>query len=204
MPATARRLHALFGVAILLAVTGCDLYVPIFHEDPTIVSEDRSEAARELDETIRSDIISALVEQEVGTLKNVTVDVYEQRVLLVGTVTQESLREKAEKVASSAQGVEQVINEIQVVEDSSPRDKAEDLSIENRLKAALRDSSAVNSFNLRWHSVNGTVYMFGRATSDGEADAAAGVARTIPGVRDVVDHIAVRAPNAGRSWIGLP
>jgi osmotically-inducible protein OsmY len=204
MPATARRLHALIGVVIMLAMTGCDLYIPIFHEDPTAVSGDRSEAARELDDSIRSDILSALVEQEVGTLKNVTVDVYEQTVLLVGTVTQETLREKAAMVASSAQGVEQVINEIQVVEDSSPRDKAEDLSIENRLKAALRDSSAVNSFNLRWHSVNGTVYLFGRATSDGEADAATGIARTVPGVRDIVDHIAVRAANAGHSWIGSP
>lgn len=198
---TARCLGLLFGAAALLTVTGCDLYIPIFYEDPTTLSDGRSEEAQQLDDRIRGDILSALVEQEVGTLKNVTVDVYEQDVLLTGTVTGPEARDTAGAVAASAEGVGKVINEVQVMKDSSLRDKAEDLSIENGLKASLRESAKINSFNLRWHSVNGIVYIFGRAQSEDERDRALEIARSVPGVKDVVDHIEIQVPDGGHSWL---
>ena len=198
---TARRLGLLFGVAALLAMTGCDLHIPLFYEDPTKLSDSRSEEAQELDDRIRGDILSSFVEQEVGTLKNVTVDVYEQDVLLTGTVTGPEARDTAGAVAASAEGVGKVINEVQVMEDSSLRDKAEDLSIENGLKASLRESTKINSFNLRWHSVNGVVYMFGRAQSENERDKALEIARSVLGVKKVVDHIKIQAPDGAHSWL---
>jgi hyperosmotically inducible protein len=198
---TACRPARLIGLAALIFVAGCDIYIPIFHEDPTKITEDRSEADKQVDDRIRGDILSGFVEEEVGTLKNVTVDVYERRVLLTGTVATEEVKETAGSVALSAEGVEQVINEIQVTKDTSLRDKADDLSIENRLKARLRKSTDVNSFNLRWHSVDGVVYMFGRTKSNSEKEKAIEIARSVPGVRDVVDHVAVQPPEGGQSWL---
>ena len=198
---TARRLRLLFGAAALLAMTGCDLYIPLFYEDPTMLSEDRSDEAKQLDDRIRGDILSAFVEQEVGTLKNVTVDVYEENVLLTGTVTDPEARNTADAVAASAEGAGDIFNEIQVMKDSSLRDKAEDLSIGNRLKASLRESTKINSFNLRWSVVNRVVYIFGRAKSQRERDNALEIVRSVTGVRDVVDHIAVRPPDGAQSWL---
>lgn len=198
---TAGRPGLLIALVALLALTACDIYIPIFHEDPTTLSEDRSEEMKQQDDRIRGDILSAFVEREVGRLKNITVDVYEQNVLLTGTVTGLQARDTAGVVAASAEGVGGIINEIQVIEDSSLRDKTEDLSIENMLKASLRKSNKINSFNLRWHSVNGVVYMFGRAKSQQERDKALQIARSVKGVRDVIDHIVVRAPDGEHSWV---
>ena len=198
---TAGRPGLLIALVALLALTACDIYIPIFHEDPTTLSEDRSEEMKRQDDRIRGDILSAFVEREVGRLKNITVDVYEQNVLLTGTVTGPQARDTAGVVAASAEGVGRIINEIQVIEDSSLRDKTEDLSIENMLKGSLRKSNKINSFNLRWHSVNGVVYMFGRATSQQERDKALQIARSVKGVRDVIDHIVVRAPDGEHSWV---
>lgn len=198
---TAGRPGLLIALVALLALTACDIYIPIFHEDPTTLSEDRSEEMKRQDDRIRGDILSAFVEREVGRLKNITVDVYEQNVLLTGTVTGPQARDTAGVVAASAEGVGRIINEIQVIEDSSLRDKTEDLSIENMLKASLRKSNKINSFNLRWHSVNGVVYMFGRAKSQQERDKALQIARSVKGVRDVIDHIVVRAPDGEHSWV---
>lgn len=198
---TAGRPGLLIALVALLALTACDIYIPIFHEDPTTLSEDRSEEMKRQDDRIRGDILSAFVEQEVGRLKNITVDVYEQNVLLTGTVTGPQARDTAGVVAASAEGVGRIINEIQVIEDSSLRDKTEDLSIENMLKGSLRKSNKINSFNLRWHSVNGVVYMFGRAKSQQERDKALQIARSVKGVRDVIDHIVVRAPDGEHSWV---
>lgn len=198
---TARLFGPFAGFVAFLALTGCDIYVPILHEDPTALSEDRSEEAKQQDDRIRGDILSAFVEQEVGTLKNVTVDVYEQNVLLTGTAAGPSARDTAGTVAASTKGVATVINEIQIMKDASLRDKAEDLSIENRVKASLRESTGINSFNLRWRCVNGVVYMFGRAMSDSERDRALAIVRSVSGVNEVIDHIAVRPPDGGQSWL---
>jgi osmotically-inducible protein OsmY len=198
---TARRLGPFAGFVALLALTGCDIYIPIFHEDPTTLSDDRTEEVKLLDDRIRGDILSGFVEQDVGTLKNVTIDVYEQRVLLAGTVTAQEARETAGAVAASTQDVASVINEIQAMKDSSLRDKAEDLSIENRIKANLRESSAVNSFNLRWRSVNGVVYLFGRVVNEQERDKALAIVQAVSGVKDVVNHIAVRPHDGEQSWL---
>jgi hyperosmotically inducible protein len=198
---TARCLGPLFWGAMLLALTGCDINIPIFHEDPTTLGEDRSDEAQQEDDRIRGDILSAFVEQEVGTLKNVTLEVYERNVMLTGTVTGPEAKDTAGTVAASAKGVGNIINEIQVMEDSSLRDKAEDLSVENRLKASMRESRKINSFNFRWHSVNGIVYMFGRAQSQKERDKALEIARSVKGVKDVVDHIEVRLPDGAQSWL---
>ncbi len=198
---TARCLAPAFGVAALLALTGCDLYIPIFYEDPTTLGEDRSEEAHQLDDRIRGDILSAFVEQEVGTLKNVTGDGYEENVLLTGTVTGPEARDTAGAVAASAEGVGDIINEIQVMNASSRRAKADDLSIGNRLKASLRESTRINSFNLRWSVVDRVVYIFRRAKSQRERDKALEIVRSVRGVRDVVDHIAVRPPDGVQSWL---
>jgi hyperosmotically inducible protein len=198
---TARRFGLLFGAAALLALTGCDLYIPLFYEDPTTLSEDRSDEAKQRDDRIRGDILSAFVEQEVGALKNVTVDVYEENVLLTGTVTDPEARNIAGAVADSAEGAGDIFNEIQVMKDSSLRDKAEDLSIGNGVKASLRESTKINSFNLRWSVVNRVVYIFGRAKSQRERDKALEIVRSVKGVRDVVDHIVVRPPDGAQSWL---
>lgn len=198
---TARQPGLFIIIVALLGLTGCDLNIPIFHEDPTTLSEDRSEETRQQDDRIRGDILSAFVEQQVGTLKNVTIDVYERNVLLTGTATSATAKETAGAVAVSAKDVDNIINEIQVIEDSTLRDKAEDLSIENMLKSDLRKAAGINSFNLRWHSVNGIVYMFGRAKGDVERDDALNIARAVEGVRDVIDHIVVRAPDGAHSWV---
>ena len=186
---------------MLFAVTGCDIYIPIFHEDPTEISEDRSDEAKQEDDRIRGDILSAFVEQDVGALKNVTVDVYAKNVLLTGTVAAKDSRNRAGAVAASAENVGKIINEVQVMEDPSLQDKAEDLSIENMLKASLRDSTRINSFNMRWHCVNGIAYMFGGASSQDERDRALEIARLVKGVKEVVDHIEVRRSEGAQSWL---
>lgn len=198
---TARQPGLLIGFAVLLALTGCDLSMDIFTEDPTALSDDRGEDAQQLDDRIRGDILSAFVDQEVGTLKNVTVEVYEANVLLTGTVSDPEAKDTAGAVTASAEGVGNIFNEVQVIEDSSPRDKAEDLSVENRLKTSLRGSTKINSFNLRWHSVDGVVYIFGRVKSEKERDKALEIVRSVKGVKDVVDHIVVRTLDGAQSWL---
>lgn len=177
-------------------LSGCQSPTVVVLEDPRTYVEDRSILVAREDARIRLDIQGLFVEQDVGRLKNITVEVYEGAVLLTGTVADPNGKATAGSLAASVNGASPVHNEIQVLPDAKLRDAAADLAIETRIKKELRASDDVKYANLRWHSVNGTVYMFGRALSVAERDRALAIVRRVPGVKDIVDRIKV-APMSG-------
>ncbi|UCH74016.1 MAG: BON domain-containing protein [Rhodospirillales bacterium] len=181
----------------MLTLIGCQSPTVVVLEDPRTYVEERGILVAREDARIRLDIQALYVEEEVGRLKNVTVDVYEGAVLLTGTVVDMAGKAMAGALAASVMGAEPVYNEIQVLPDAKLQDAAADLAIETRIKKALRANDSVKSANLRWQSVNGIVYMFGRALSDSERDLALAVVRKVPGVTGIVDHIKVVTLNDG-------
>lgn len=181
-------------VTVALALCGCGSPTVVVLEDPQTYVEDRSIFVARDDARIRLDIQALYVEEEVGRLKNITVDVYEGAVLLTGTVVDRAGKTTAGVLAASVEGANPVYNEIQVLPDAKLEDAAADLAIETRIKKELRDAKDVKSANLRWHSVNGTVYMFGRALSDAERDLALTIVGKVPGVKKAVDRIKVLPP----------
>jgi len=182
-------------MTIALAVSGCQSPTLVVLEDPRTYVEERGIFVAREDARIRLDIQSLYVEQEVGRLKNVTVDVYEGAVLLTGSVVDRSAKNTAGVLAASVEGASPIYNEIQILPDAKLQDAAADLAIETRIKRELRAAAGVGSENLRWHCVNGTVYMFGRASSVAEHDLAMEIVRKVSGVRDIVDRINVAAFN---------
>lgn len=172
-------------------VSGCQSPTLVVLEDPRTYVEDRSLRDAREDARIRLDIQALFIEQETGALKGVKVEVYEQVVLLVGTAATPAAREEAGSLAAQVEGVGQIHNEIQVVGDTDLQATAADLTIETKAKQALRADKDVNYANLRWHSVNGVVYMFGRALSEAEREKAIAIVRAIDGVREVADLLKV-------------
>lgn len=184
------RVPALVTLAAL-ALAGCQSPTVVVLEDPRTYVEERSILVAREDARIRLDIQALFVEQDVGRLKNITVEVYEGAVLLTGTVADPDAKATAGALAASVMGADPVHNEIQVLPDAKLRDAAADLAIETRVKKELRASDNVKSANLRWHSVNGTVYIFGRALSAEERDRALAIVGSVPGVKGIVDRIKV-------------
>ncbi len=184
-------------LAAALPVSSCQSPTVVVLEDPRTYIEERGILVAREDARIRLDIQALYVEQEVGRLKNVTVDVYEGAVLLTGTVIDQGGKATAGALAASVTGANPIYNEIQVVPDAEMRDAAADLAIETRIKRDLRATDGVRSANLRWHSVNGTIYMFGRALSLAERDLALEVVGRVPGVRNIVDRVKVIPPDSG-------
>ncbi len=174
-----------------LAVFGCSSPTVVVLEDPRTYVEERGIFVAREDARIRLDIQALYVEEEVGRLKNVTVEVYEGAVLLTGTVVEPAGRNTAGALAASVEGADPIYNEIQVLPDAALRDTAADLAIETRIKKQLRAADGVSSANMRWHCVNGTVYIFGRALSDSERDQVLDIVEKIPGVAGIVDRMKV-------------
>lgn len=122
----------------------------------------------------------------------ISLEVYNGRALLTGAVTDEQIRADAVRLAWAASGVEDVINEIQVVEDTSFIDTANDAWISAQLRSKIAFDKGIFAINYAIETVNGIVYLIGTAQSQAELDRVIAHAREVSHVRRVVSHVQVK------------
>ena len=128
----------------------------------------------------------------VGDFLDVNTNVYENRVMLTGSVETGSQKRRATLLARGIKGVTKVINELQVTGDGTLTETANDLWIETKLKARLVGADGVSSINYRWRSVNGVVYFIGVAQNRGELAKVVRLARDTSHVNKVVTHVRIK------------
>ncbi len=129
---------------------------------------------------------------------SISSDVYEQDVMLTGSVEKAEQKAQAGKLAAATEGVKKVYNEIMVVkpidkEKGAAENFVDDTVIETKINAQLLDAIGVNVTNFRWRSVGGNVFLFGRALSAEERDKATSVVKGIDNVVAVTNRAKVRA-----------
>lgn len=160
-------------------------------------SQERSMGNALDDTTITTKINADLLASSASLYTSVDVNCVEGRVLLTGAVATPADREQAAAVARSVRGVREVINEIQVGGGGFTR-SAGDALISSKLRAGLIADRDVSSINYDISTVNGIVYIFGIAQNQQELDRVLNHARSISGVKDVVNH-AVLKDQRGRN-----
>ena len=124
-------------------------------------------------------------------ITGVSVEVYEGRVLLTGTLNDEGKRAEAVRIVWKTEGVKDVINEIQSGE-SSLRDFAKDSWVTARLKSKITFDEKIMAINYSIETVNGIVYLIGIAQNQEELDRILAHARGIDYVRRIISHVRVK------------
>ncbi|MGZ9097395.1 MAG: BON domain-containing protein [Micavibrio sp.] len=137
------------------------------------------------------------------TKLNLTVD--QGRVLVTGTVQNPDDRVEAIRLAWQVNGVKQVINEIRVADSDGVQGFVKDGWITTRLRTAMTFDRDIQSINYTIDTVQGTVYLMGVAHSQTELDKVVALARTIPGVKQVISYVKplgqpVEAQNTMPGW----
>ena len=175
------------GVALL---TGC-AWVPTMVNQgidaATTIGEQRSFYATAEDYSTKSEIVSRLMDENLGL--DVSTDVYQGRVMLTGLVKSAASRRKAEELARQVPAVQEIFNDLQITNEGGILVTLSDLSIEAKLKIQLVMAEGVNSINYRWRSNKGMVYLLGMAESPEELANVVRIARETEGVREVVIHV---------------
>jgi osmotically-inducible protein OsmY len=167
------------------------------------------------DFTIKTNIQSAWLKANPLMQTNLTVTVYEGRVLLTGTAPTAEFKAQAKDVASQVAGVRMVYNEVEVSPPESAWDSTKDTWITSRVRTELTFNPDVRSVNYTIETANKSVYLIGSARSQAELDIATTVARTTPDVKRVVSYVDIRPgmpvaaqntvpPPAGGSSPGAP
>jgi len=122
----------------------------------------------------------------------VDVIVIEQRVLLVGNVENEKLRDAATGIAWATPKVKEVLNEITINKDLNLVSSAKDARISLSLTALLIGDVNIADINYS-HSVSGQIiHIIGIAKNEEELNNVLNHARTIKGVKKVISHIILK------------
>ena len=186
-------LPALAGAALTLAACGPGLLIGAGVTTGLMVAEERSLGQQIDDFTIKMDISERLFAFDESLSRAVSVDVTEGRTLLTGMVDTPRERVDAVRIAWQAEGVKEVINEIQVADEDSLDGYLTDARISGELRAELLLDRDIPVLNYNVETVGGVVYITGIAQDRDELERVVSHARRIAGVRQVVSHVRVKA-----------
>jgi len=125
------------------------------------------------------------VSERFGDKVHVNITSYNRSVLVTGEVPNTPTKQEIDKLVQAVPNVRGITNELQVIDATSVTSRATDTTITGKVKARLFDSGKLNALHVKVVTEAGVVYLLGIVT-DGEANAAAEVARTTGGVRKVV------------------
>ena len=195
------------AMCFLLGATGCTTVVL---NTGRLIKEDRSTQSQLTDTKIQASITSSLAEKDSNLLIDVNVDVWEQRVLLTGTVADKNIKNEVVRLVRADKRVTRVYDEIQVVsaDDQAQRRKAQqsatqsapersdsvgtDFWIETKIAAQLVSAADVASVNYRWRTVRRTTYLIGRAQSRSELKMVLDIINGTTGVTQVKTFVEIK------------
>ena len=176
-----------------LSLSGCaELLIGAAATTGVAIAEERSVGDAVDDLTIRAELNHLFFRDDVELFGDVSFSVIEGRVLLKGSVPTPDDRIRALRLAWQAAGVREVINELQVADDSGLLDYARDTWISAQLKGKLLVDGDVLSINYSVETVNGTVYLLGIAQDEAELARVTEHARSIEDVKRVVSHVVLK------------
>jgi osmotically-inducible protein OsmY len=202
------------GAALaLLVLSGCAaLAAQVAAQVAEKIYEDRSAGEQFTDVKIHARILKFLANRNPELPLDVNTDVWGSRVLFTGTVDNPALPRLIEKEALADSRVRAVYNHIRVVskavvarrrrqkdvdgagapEEGKAARRANDVWIGTKVKVRLLAAGEVKSFNYRWQSVLGRVYIIGTARTREERDIVEGIIRATKGVSGATSYIRVR------------
>ncbi|MCI7479882.1 division/outer membrane stress-associated lipid-binding lipoprotein [[Pasteurella] aerogenes] len=186
-----KRLSMIIGGAILLqgCVTATVAGITSVGAVATKVATDpRSVGTQVDDETLEEKVLSAIrSDEQIKSEARINVVSYSGRVLLIGQVPDENLKEIATSLAKGVEGINDnnVYNEIRTAQPITVGQISKDSWITTQVKSKMLVDSAVKTSDIKAITEDGEVFLMGNVTQD-QGNSAAEIARNVAGVKKVV------------------
>jgi osmotically-inducible protein OsmY len=213
MRSNGKMLAAALAVALVSGLAGCAS--PGLHtasESAGKYFESRSSSDQAEDAAIAARFAARIAEIDKKLHLDITADVWEQRVLLTGVVTDAKTREAVIKAVRVDRSVRVVYDDLQIVTKAvRDRRRAENESgkttetegslgtdrwIEAKVRGRLVTAYDVRSVNFRWRAVQGQVSVIGTARTPDEEKHLLALVRETKNVKAVKPHIEKRTASA--------
>ena len=157
-----------------------------------VIVQERSSKQAAIDIIIKAKIEEAMFSRDYDKLfSKVRVIVYEGRVLLVGTVLEESIKEKAYQISWNTKNVKEVASYITIGKNDLI-DYVKDTRISLELRAKLLTDKEVSEVNFSVTTENRILYLVGIAQNNIELNKVIQHASNIAGVKKIVNLIKLK------------
>ena len=157
-----------------------------------VILQERSAKQAAIDILIKAKIEEAMFSNDYDKLfSKVRVIVYEGKVLLVGTVVDESIKENANQISWNTKNVKEVANYITIGKNDLI-DYVKDTRISLELRAKMLTDKEVSEVNFSVTTENRILYLVGIAQNNKELDKVIKHASNIAGVKKIVNLIRLK------------
>ena len=158
-----------------------------------VILQERSAKQAAIDILIKAKIEEAMFSNDYDKLfSKVRVIVYQGRVLLVGTVEEESIKENASQISWNTKNVREVANYITIGRNDLI-DYVKDTRISLELRAKMLTDKEVSEVNFSVTTENRVLYLVGIAQNNKELNKVIEHASNIAGVKKIINLINLKA-----------
>ena len=158
-----------------------------------VVAEgDRSFGSVVDDTTIKINIAAKFLNSDDNLFIDVSTSVLEGRVLLTGLVDNQEIRIDAVRRVWEVEGVNEVVNEIQIGYRASLKEYAQDVWITTQVRGLAAKTIGLRSMAYNFETIQGKVYVVGITSRPKQLEAVIDVAKTVKGVTEIVNYVIVK------------
>ena len=158
-----------------------------------VVAEgDRSIGSVVDDATIKLNLSTKFLQSGNNLFLNINSNVIEGRVLLTGIVDTQEIRINAIRKVWEIEGVEEVINEIEVGSNTTIKEYTNDLWINTQVKSLTAKTIGLRVLNYNFETIKGKVYVAGITSKSEQLQAVIESIKTIKGVKEIVNYVIIK------------
>jgi len=158
-----------------------------------VVAEgDRSFGTVVDDATIKINIAAKFINSDDNLFVDVSISVLEGRVLLTGLVDNQEIRIDAVRRVWEVEGVNEVVNEIQIGNRSSLKEYAQDVWITTQVRGLAAKTIGLRAIAYNFETIKGKVYIVGITSRPEQLEEVIDVAKTVKGVTEIVNYVIVK------------
>ena len=144
------------------------------------------------DATIKVNIAAKFLNAGSNMFVEINTTVLEGRVLLTGLVKDQDTRIEAVRLVWEINGVNEVINELEIGNRDTLKDYATDLWINTQARAVSAKIVGLRVVGYNFETINGKVYVAGITNKPEQLESLIQSLKTIKGVKEIVNYVIVK------------
>ena len=158
-----------------------------------VVAEgDRSLGTVVDDATIKINIAAKFLNSGNNLFVEINTNVLEGRVLLTGLIDSQEARIEAVRLVWEVEGVNEVVNEIQIGNRSNIKDYANDLWINTQAKGVAAKTIGLRAVSYNFETIQGKIYVAGITSKPEQIESLVEALKTIKGVDEIINYVIIR------------
>ena len=144
------------------------------------------------DATIKVNIAAKFISSEDNLFVDVSTTVLNGKVLLTGLVDNQEIRIDAVRRVWEVEGVQEVINEIQIGNRETLKEYANDVWINTQVKTLAAKAVGLRVVGYNFETIQGKVYIAGITSRPEQLEDLIDAVKTIKGVKEIVNYVIIK------------